>query len=150
MISRIAHWIAICGPIGRAKFAPGSLGSLIGVFLAMLMGQHHVLFIAATVLVLVVGIWASEVTARDFKLHDPPFVVIDEVCGMMISLLFMPITGWTLLFGFIGFRIFDILKPPPLRLLERLPKGFGIVLDDVGAGIYTNLALQMVIRYAQL
>ena len=75
---------------------------------------------------------------------------MEETGGMMVSLFLLPIKWQTLLVGFMAFRFFDIVKPPPIRPLERLPLGFGIVLDDVAAGIYTNLLLQVLVRYAHL
>jgi len=82
------------------------------------------------------GIPASTIVARESGLHDPQFVVIDEVAGQWIALLFSPFDLRHALIALILFRLFDITKPFPVRQLEKLPAGWGIVLDDVGAGLY--------------
>ena len=150
MINRIAHWIATCGPVGYLKFAPGTFGSLIGLVLVLIASGHIALFVVLLFVSVFLGIWSSGITSRDLSNHDPSQVVIDEVCGVIISFLAIPIGFWTILVGFIGFRFFDIVKPPPIRWLERFPGGFGIVLDDLLAGIYTNVILQILVRYAHL
>ena len=144
------HWIATLGPIGHSKIAPGSLGSLAALVLVLLIGHNPPLFLFSSCVLVLIAVWASTVTAADLGEKDPASVVIDEVCGVMVSFLFLPITWRTLILGFLGFRFFDIVKPPPIRQMEFLPKGFGIVLDDVVAGIYTNLILQLLVRYAHL
>jgi phosphatidylglycerophosphatase A len=97
-------------------------------------------------LVVAVGIPAATRFARASGLKDPQSVVIDEVAGQWIALLFAPVAWKTLLVGFILFRAFDILKPPPVRQLERLPEGTGIVIDDVTAGLYALLVMQLVLH----
>ncbi len=83
-----------------------------------------------------IGIPAATTVARATSLKDPQFVVIDEVAGQLIALIAVPASWKCLLAGFILFRGFDMVKPPPVRQLERLPEGTGIVIDDVGAGLY--------------
>lgn len=97
-------------------------------------------------LVTAVGIPAATRVARASVSTDPQFVVIDEVAGQMIALLGVPLTWKTFLAGFILFRVFDIVKPPPVRQLEKLPEGTGIVLDDVAAGCYALLVIQLLLR----
>ncbi len=151
MKRNIAHWIATCGPIGEMPVAPGTFGSLVAVPLIVLTTGHSILFFLTLVVLIVIGIWSSSVAVRDFGQQDPGNVVIDEVCGMMISFLLVPSVDWKVLIaGFIGFRFFDIVKPLPIRLFERFPSGYGIVLDDLAAGLYTNLILQVLTRYAHL
>ena len=77
---------------------------------------------------------------------DPQFVVIDEVAGQLIALIAVPLAWKTFLAGFILFRVFDIIKPPPVRQLERLPEGTGIVLDDVAAGLYALMIMQLLLH----
>jgi len=96
------------------------------------------------------GIPAATQVARASNLEDPQFVVIDEVAGQWITLLFVPVAWKTILAGFILFRAFDIVKPPPVRQLERLPEGTGIVVDDVAAGVYALVVLQLLIRFGHL
>jgi phosphatidylglycerophosphatase A len=105
---------------------------------------------ALAVVVTLVGIPAATRVARASAIKDPGFVVIDEVAGQLISLIAVPL-GWkTFLAGFILFRVFDILKPPPVRQLERLPEGTGIVLDDVAAGIYALVVIQLLLHWGLL
>jgi phosphatidylglycerophosphatase A len=101
-------------------------------------------------LAVAVGIPAATLVARASALKDPHFVVIDEVAGQMIALIGAPVTWKTLLVGLILFRGFDILKPPPVRQLERLPEGTGIVVDDVGAGIYALVIMQVLLHFGLL
>jgi phosphatidylglycerophosphatase A len=102
--------------------------------------------IALAALAVAAGVPAATLVARATGLKDPQFVVIDEVAGQMIALIAAPVTWKTLLAGLILFRVFDILKPPPLRQLERLPEGVGIVVDDVGAGLYALVIMQLLLR----
>jgi len=88
--------------------------------------------------------------ARAAAKKDPQFVVIDETAGQLITLIGAPLTWKSLLAGFILFRAFDIVKPPPIRLLERFPEGTGIVVDDVGAGLYALIVLQLLLHFGIL
>ncbi len=100
--------------------------------------------------VVVIGIPAATRVARGASLKDPQFVVIDEVAGQLIALIAAPVTWKCLLVGFILFRGFDIVKPPPVRMLERFPEGLGIVIDDVGAGLYALLVMQLLSHFGVL
>ena len=79
--------------------------------------------------------------------EDPGFVVIDEVAGQLITLIAVPVSWKSLVMGFILFRGFDIVKPPPIRALERLPEGTGIVIDDVGAGLYALAVMHLLMHF---
>jgi len=103
--------------------------------------------IAISVLVTLIGIPPSTVVARESGIKDPGFVVIDEVAGQMIALIAVPVHWKYMLAGFILFRSFDIVKPFPLRRLEALPGGTGIMLDDVGAGLYALALLQLWLHF---
>ncbi len=98
-------------------------------------------------LAVAIGIPAATLEARGCGKKDPSHVVIDEVAGQLVTLIACPITWQALLAGFILFRAFDIVKPPPVRSLERLPEGTGIVVDDLGAGIYALIVLQLLLRF---
>jgi len=102
---------------------------------------------AAACVVIVVGIPVSSIVARESGVKDPGHVVIDEVAGQLISLILVPLRWQYVLASFILFRGFDILKPPPVRQLEKLPEGTGIMIDDVGAGVYANIVLQVLIHF---
>jgi phosphatidylglycerophosphatase A len=138
--------------IGRLRPGPGTWGSAAAVLLWAVIArwippqlQSAVLGVMASAAVFI-GIPAATRFARASGLKDPQSVVIDEVAGQWIALLFAPVAWKTLLLGFILFRGFDILKPPPVRQLERLPEGTGIVIDDVAAGLYALLVMQLVLH----
>ncbi len=98
-------------------------------------------------LVVAIGIPAATLEARGCGEKDPSHVVIDEVAGQLLTLILCPIVWQALLAGFILFRAFDIVKPPPVRSLEQLPEGTGIVVDDLGAGIYALIVLQLLLHF---
>jgi phosphatidylglycerophosphatase A len=104
----------------------------------------NLLLIAVSV---AIGIPAATLEARGCGKKDPSHVVIDEVAGQLVALLACPVRWQGLLAGFILFRVFDILKPPPVRSLEKLPEGTGIVVDDLGAGVYAWIVLRVLLHY---
>jgi len=131
---------------GYAPKGPGTAGSLAAILIAWLL--HHYAAIDAwefgilALLLMGPAIWAADVTARETGLVDPQLVVVDEVVGQWISVAGAARLNWkSWLAAFVLFRLFDIWKPPPVRQLERLHGGTGIVLDDVMAGIYAALVL---------
>jgi phosphatidylglycerophosphatase A len=99
---------------------------------------------------LAVGIPAATKFSRAIGEEDPSCVVIDEVAGQMLAFVAVPLHWTTLLTAFVLFRAFDILKPPPVRQLERFPAGTGIMLDDIGAGLYAVAVMQLLLRYGVL
>jgi phosphatidylglycerophosphatase A len=109
-----------------------------------------VIVVAAAFVITVIGIPAATQVSRASGNKDPQFVVIDEVAGQLIALIAVPLAWKSFLAGFILFRAFDILKPPPVRQLERLPEGTGIVLDDVAAGIYALIVMQLLLYWGLL
>jgi len=142
--------------IGRLKPGPGTYASLATVLLWWLLANHIAIgsqsLIAAVLATLVtaIGIPAATRVARASGIKDPSVVVIDEVAGQLIAFVAAPVRWQTLLAGFILFRVFDILKPPPLRRLEKIPEGAGIMLDDVGAGLYALLVIQLLLHFRLL
>jgi|SRR5579863_8050261 len=141
---------------GLLRPGPGSWGSAATVLLWWLLSrwiavewQPYAAALMAAVTALV-GIPAATLVARAARLKDPQFVVIDEVAGQLITLIAVPVLWKSLLLGFILFRGFDIVKPPPVRWLEHLPEGFGIVIDDVGAGLYALAIMQLALHYGVL
>lgn len=151
--SRWAWAIGTLFGIGHLQPGPGTWASAVTVLLWWLLGRNaegnQLYFIAAitALLVTLVGIPASTRVARESGIKDPGFVVIDEVAGQMIPLILAPLRWKYLLLSFILFRCFDIFKPPPLRALERLPEGAGIMLDDVGAGLYSLAIVAAVLKF---
>jgi phosphatidylglycerophosphatase A len=129
---------------GRSPFAPGTAGTLVGVLLYLgLMQAGAVLYAAVTVLVCVVGTWTAGRAEELLGCTDCPSIVIDEIAGFLVSMFLVPVGWGYILAGFFLFRIFDIIKPWPLYDLQSLHGGLGVMLDDVGAGVYTNLVLQI-------
>jgi phosphatidylglycerophosphatase A len=144
-----AAWIATCGGLGYMPLAPGSAGSALGIGIVIGIGRLPLerLWLAAIVVISAaaigaVGVWASGGAEKYFGCIDPKQVVIDEVVGQMLALFLWPSAAWPwLLTGFLIFRVCDVVKPFPIRRLERAPGGWGIMLDDVGAGIYSLVVL---------
>jgi phosphatidylglycerophosphatase A len=101
-------------------------------------------------IVILVGIPAATRVARGSGSKDPQFVVIDEVAGQLIALIAVPLSWKSFLAGLILFRVFDIVKPPPVRQLEGLPEGTGIMLDDVAAGILALIAMHLLLHFRLL
>ena len=135
---------------------PGSWASAATVLLWWLISQaagprlQLPLAVLLACLATAIGIPAATRVARESGVSDPSFVVIDEVAGQMIALIAAPVRWKTLLAGFILFRAFDSVKPPPLRRLEKIPEGAGILLDDVGAGLYALALLQAALHLGWL
>jgi phosphatidylglycerophosphatase A len=128
---------------GYSPFAPGTAGSAVGLLLFWPLHQLPVTAqVAAVVVLFFVGVAASTRVARGVGIEDPGIVVVDEVVGMWTSLLFLPLTPVTALAGFLLFRVMDVFKPYPARQFESLPGGWGIMTDDLMAGIYANLLLR--------
>lgn len=135
---------------------PGTWGSaatvllwwLIAHFISPSLQPSAATFLAA--LAIGIGIPAATAVARATGLKDPQFVVIDEVAGQLIALIAVPVTWKSLLVGFILFRVFDMLKPPPVRQLERLSEGYGIVIDDVAAGLYALAIMHLLLHFGVL
>jgi phosphatidylglycerophosphatase A len=136
---------AVATALGSGYFpiAPGTVGSAVG--LALFWPLHWMSAaaqVAAVVALFVAGVVASTAVARGSGIEDPGIVVVDEVVGMWTSILFLPFTPATAVSGFVLFRLLDVFKPYPARQLESLPGGWGIMSDDVMAGLYANLLLR--------
>lgn len=142
--------------IGRLRPGPGTWASAVTVVLwaaavhLLAPSARTPVTIAAAVVITVIGIPSATFVSRASATKDPQFVVIDEVAGQLIALIAVPLAWKTFLASFILFRVFDIIKPPPVRQLERLPEGTGIVLDDVAAGIFALLGMHLLLHFALL
>jgi len=138
---------------GRLRPAPGSWGSLAAALLWWLLASQLPpaarlpVILVLIVLSVAIGIPAATLEERGCGGHDPAHVVIDEVAGQLVTLIACPIVWQALLAGFILFRVFDVIKPPPIRSLEKLPEGTGIVVDDLGAGVYALIVLQVLVHF---
>jgi phosphatidylglycerophosphatase A len=147
----LARVIATWFGCGYAPVAPGTVGSLAAIAIGIVLeiyfdiGRGTLLLLAAALLL--PGIWAAGVVAKLEQREDPGIVVVDEVIGQWVTLAGASLLSWRhWLAALILFRIFDVWKPPPVRQLERLPGGFGIVADDVMAGLYGALAIFLLDR----
>lgn len=150
MKNRLAFIIGTVFHIGRIPGAPGTYAAVATtlVFYLIHAESHWIrpeLHLSAICLITFAGILASDAIGRATGIEDPPFVVIDEVAGQLIAFLFVPVGVGTLLLGTLFFRLFDIWKPFPIRKLEALGKGVGVMADDVLAGVYANLLLHAVL-----
>ena len=133
--------------VGNIPPAPGTLGSLIGLALCFLLaGIKLPPAIILAVLFIGFAVWIAHAAEKTLKKKDPGCIVIDEVAGMVVTLIGLPFNLTTAVIGFIIFRILDILKPFPIRTLDkRLAGGIGIVADDVVAGIFANIILRLLL-----
>lgn len=136
--------------VGRFPLAPGTLASLITMVVFFFVNYHSkpsiYAQIAAVVLLFFVGIPAASAAEKHFKKKDPGQCVIDEVVGQMLSLLLIPYSIFLYFAGFLLFRLFDIIKPFPIRRADRLPGGFGVMFDDILAALYALGVLHLLIH----
>lgn len=145
MTNRIALAIATAFGAGYVPKAPGTAGALVGVA-GFALGAHPLVALAV---VFIPGVWASSVAARVSGRKDPQFVVIDEVLGQWVTLIGASAAPASLAAAFLLFRVFDIVKPWPVRWFEKAPGGWGIVLDDIMAGMYGYLVM-LLLRWGNL
>lgn len=143
---RMAFVLATGFGSGYSPFAPGTAGSAVGLaFVWAMTFMEGPAQVAFTALVTLLSMFAADIVAKSIGLKDPGLVVADEIAGMMVTMLMVPITIKTALIGFVLFRVMDVVKPPPARQFERFKGGIGIVADDLMAGVYANLVLRGVI-----
>ncbi|HKD83190.1 MAG TPA: phosphatidylglycerophosphatase A [Terriglobales bacterium] len=151
-----ARLVATFFGAGLLRPAPGSWGSLATALLWWLVASRLPpaarlpIIMVLIVIVVAIGIPAATLEERGCGRKDPSQVVIDEVAGQLVTYIACPIVWKALLAGFILFRGFDVLKPPPVRSLEKLPGGTGIVVDDLGAGVYALIVLQVLLHFGVL
>ncbi len=149
---RVSFMTATFFGTGFAPVASGTVATIAAVplYLALVLlpppGARLPLYVAATILIAVVGALAAGVVERRLGTHDPSEVVIDEVAGFLVTMLLVPPGPFTLAAGFLAFRAFDIFKPWPAGRAERIPGGWGIMADDLVCGLYANLLLQAATR----
>lgn len=134
-------FIATVFGLGFYSSMPGTLGSAAACLVSAVTPVHP----TAILIVTAVGVWASDVAERELGVTDPGPVIIDEVVGMWLSVLFLPMKF--LIPGFILFRIVDILKPFPVSVMEKLPGGWGIMADDIMGGVIVNIFLHVINRF---
>lgn len=136
-MTRLGVILATVGGAGFFPIAPGTVGSAVGVGVYLLTRHWPWAWqLGLLAAIILIGVWASGVTAAALNREDPGPVVIDEVAGQLVTLFLTGVGPTGAIIGFFVFRIFDIIKPWPARQLEDLPGGVGIVADDVMAGVY--------------
>jgi len=146
-MKRIGVLLATAGGAGYFPFAPGTVGSAIGLAIYLLTSSWPIAWQGAIlVTVTFSGTWAAGVAARHFGRDDPGHVIVDEVAGQLLTLFATGAGPRSALAGFLIFRILDIVKPWPARDFERLPGGVGIMADDLMAGVYGNLLIRVLRR----
>ena len=143
---KLKYLLATGFGIGYSPFAPGTIGSLAALLLFIFIPLDDYIWLAISTIMFIIGIWVSGTVEKE-KGKDPSIVVIDEFVGQWVALLFLPRNLWIIIVGFIVFRILDIIKPFPAADLEELEGGSGIMLDDLIAGIYTNMALHLILIF---
>jgi phosphatidylglycerophosphatase A len=131
--------------VGYIPLAPGSWGSLLTFILVwILVPENFYLLGGIALIIFLISIWSAGGAEKLFG-KDNRKIIIDECSGMLVSFLFLPKVFFLYILAYVIFRILDVVKPPPIRRFEEIKGGLGITLDDVVAGIYTNLILQILI-----
>jgi len=144
----LSEWLATCFKIGHLPIAPGTWGSLAAVIGWWLWLQYldPLVFIVLIITIFIIGVFATNIIINHTGEKDPSRVVIDEMAGQWLGLLMLPDGMLYIAGAFILFRFLDILKPWPIRQLEQFPKGWGVMLDDMLAGLLTLCLIQGVSR----
>lgn len=127
--------------LGYVPLAPGSMASLIGTLIYLLLYQHIEVYLGVLIVVCLLGFWASGALEKDLNHKDPSCVVIDEVAGVMIAFFMLPPLTSVMVTAFFLFRAFDMFKIYPADTFEAMPGGMGIMIDDIIAGLYTNIIM---------
>ncbi len=143
----LATFISSAGGAGYAPFAPGTWGTLVGCIILYVLSYFFVGFNSVwplLVLTLILTIISHQLIAflPGSWVHDDGRIVIDEVIGLWVTLLFLPLSTTNLVLGFILFRVFDIWKPLGIRYFDQLKSNWGVIVDDIVAGVYANIALR--------
>jgi len=137
------HFLSLGFGSGLAPLAPGTFGTMVAVPLVWIMGTLSLeIYLLITLLAFALGVYLCGATARALGVHDHGSIVWDEIVGLMITMIAVPMTWQSMLAGFVLFRLFDIVKPWPIKWADQhLKGGFGIMFDDVLAGIFALLVL---------
>jgi|YNPNPStandDraft_1061719.scaffolds.fasta_scaffold00769_10 phosphatidylglycerophosphatase A len=141
---KLVLWGATGAGSGYAPVMPGTAGSAVGIALYLLLSRLPLnLYVLCVGIVLGAAVWLSSQASHLLQHPDPPQVVIDEICGMLVTLAGLPSTWLFTVAGFLLFRVLDVVKPFPANWInDRMHSGLGIVLDDIIAAVYANLILQ--------
>ena len=147
--AKCAEWVAFGFGLGYAKIAPGTWGTLAAFpFYALMLFLPWPAYAFVTLLFFIGGVYLCDYVSKQLNCHDHPGIVWDEVVGMLITLFMVPPTLLNIVLAFLLFRLFDIFKPWPIRVLdERVHGGMGIMLDDVVAGVFACICLHCLLLF---
>ena len=151
-LNKFVIFIATGGYAGFFPYAPGTVGALVGILFCFLFSNFPLsIYLLSTTTLFFLGVWAADRAENSFARKDSPRIVIDEVVGYLATMVLIPFTLGNTVGGFLFFRLFDIIKPPPARKIDRqMTGGFAVMLDDVVAGIYANLFMHLILRWDPL
>jgi phosphatidylglycerophosphatase A len=147
------HFLAFGFGSGLAPKMPGTFGTIAALPIVVLLSHYSSVsvYVLVTILVSVVGIWICGKTAQDMGVHDDSSIVWDEVAGMLITMIAVPLNWQTVIVGFVLFRFFDVLKPWPISYLDKhVHGGFGIMIDDVLAGVFAAVIIHILLAFSWL
>ena len=146
---KISEWIATCFKVGYLPLAPGTWGSIFAILVWWVLLKDLDLLIFGIVIILFffIGIIVSNIIIDQNGDNDPSHIIIDELVGQWLALWMLPDGSFYIIIVFILFRFFDIIKPWPIRFMEKLPKGLGVMCDDLTAGLITLLLTQLINYY---
>lgn len=130
--------IATVGGLGFIPVAPGTIGSAVGLGIIWILSASPVYQVVGILVVVALTLWSAGPTAKAMGDSDPHSIIIDEVAGMMVAAAFLPVSASVYGAAFLLFRFFDVVKPTPIYQLQRLPGSWGILLDDLLAGVFSN------------
>jgi phosphatidylglycerophosphatase A len=145
-LDRIALAVATTGGAGYAPVAPGTAGSAVALAVLWLVPFSPAALVVYLVAVTAIGTWAAHRAEALLGGKDPGAIVIDEVAGMTLAVIAVPLTPAVLALGFVLFRAFDVVKPPPAGISQRLPGGLGVMTDDLIAGLYALAILAALVH----
>ena len=143
VIVALATW----GGVGFCPGAPGTVGTAAAIPLFVVLSLlPHAIYLAILLVIALLACWVAGRAEKILDDKDSSVIVIDEVVGYLVAMALIPASWASVLVGFIVFRLFDIIKPPPIRFLEKsIPGGYGVVLDDAVAGVYAHVVVRIVL-----
>ena len=143
------HFLAFGFGSGLLPKAPGTWGTLVAIPIWFLLAQLSLInYLTATIILSLIGIWLCGVSSKKLGVHDHGGIVWDEICGYLITMVALPVTWYWALAGFVLFRLFDIIKPWPIKWLDKkVHGGFGIMIDDLIAGAFAAIILHVALMF---
>jgi len=148
MSEKIVKMLSTWFYVGNLPVAPGTAASAVGVVMAMICSSNVFFYVCVTLIVTILGFMVSGRMEEILDQKDPGCIVIDEVAGVMIAFFLLPLTPVVIVTAFFLFRAFDMFKIYPVNKFEQLKGSTGVMMDDVIAGLYTNIVMQFAIRAA--